>query len=66
MTYTPGEAIRLRIEELLREREEKTKSAEEMILPIQVGTEPIIWKEIVEDSSGYFLMLVLLAAGAIC
>ena len=37
-----------------------------MILPIQVGTEPIIWKEIVEDSSGYFLMLVLLAAGAIC
>lgn len=66
VTYTPGEAIRLRIEELLREREEKTKSAEEMILPIQVGTEPIIWKEMVEDSSGYFLMLVLLAAGAIC
>ncbi len=63
--YTPQEALRARIEELIREREESTKSQEVMPLPEQVGTEPVIWREIIEDSSGYFLILVFLAAGVL-
>lgn len=63
--YTPEEAIRAQIEALLHEKEESTKSAEAMVLPERIGTEPVVWKEIIEDSSGYFLILVLLAAGVL-
>lgn len=65
VVYTPQEALRGRMEELLREREESTRSEEAMVLPEQIGTEPILWREIIEDSSGYFLILVLLAAGVL-
>lgn len=65
VVYTPEEAIRTGIEKLLREREESTKSAEAMTLPQQIGEEPLVWKEIIEDSSGYFLILVLIAAGVL-
>lgn len=63
--YTPQEAVRNRVEELIRESGEKTKSAEVMVLPETLGTEPIVWREIITDSSGYFLVLVLIAAGAL-
>ncbi len=63
--YTPEETLRVRIEELLREREENSRSGEIMTLPEQIGTEPVIWSEIIEDSSGYFLVLVILAAGVL-
>ena len=63
--YSPEEALRGRMEKLLRESEESTKNEQIMVLPEQMGTEPIIWREIIEDSSGYFLILVLLAAGVI-
>ena len=63
--YTPEEALRARIEELLREREESSRTGEVMTLPEQVGTEPVVWSEIIEDSSGYFLILVILAAGVL-
>lgn len=62
VVYTPEEAIRAEIEELLREGEESTESEEAMLLPERIGTEPLVWKEIIEDSSGYFLLLVLFAA----
>lgn len=65
VVYTPKEAIRVKIEELLREREESTKAAEMMVLPEQIGGEPLVWKEMIEDSSGYFLLLVLFAAGVL-
>lgn len=65
VVYTPQEALRARIEELLREREESSRSGEVMTLPEQIGTEPVIWSEIIEDSSGYFLILVMLAAGVL-
>lgn len=60
--YTPQEALRMRLEELLREREESSRSGEVMTLPENIGTEPVIWSEIIEDSSGYLLILVILAA----
>lgn len=63
--YTPQEALRVRLEELLREREESSRSGEIMVLPESVGTEPVIWSEMIEDSSGYFLILVILAAGVL-
>lgn len=63
--YTPEEALRARIEVLLREREESSRTEEVMTLPEQVGTEPVVWSEIIEDSSGYFLILVFLAAGVL-
>ena len=65
VVYTPEEALRTRIETLLREKEQSTKNAETMVLPERIGTEPIVWKEIIEDSSGYFLILVLIAAGVL-
>lgn len=65
VVYTPEEALRARIETMLWEKEESTKSAEAMILPDRIGAEPVVWKEIIEDSSGYFLILVLIAAGVI-
>lgn len=65
VVYTPQEAIRGRMEELIKESEESTKSAEVMMLPERLGTEPIVWREIITDSSGYFMMLVLIAAGVL-
>lgn len=63
--YTPQEAIRSRLENLLKESEEDTRNEESMTLPDRLGTEPIVWREIIDDSSGYFLLLVLVGAGAL-
>lgn len=60
--YTGQELLRRRIEELLRRQEEKTGAMDTMTLPDRVDSVPIIWKEIVEDSSGYLLLLVLSSA----
>lgn len=60
--YTGQELLRRRIEELLRRQEEKTGTMDTMILPDTVGSMPIVWKEIVEDSSVYLLLLVLSTA----
>ncbi len=62
IVYTKQELLRKKIEELLHLQEERTGSEEGMILPTQVGTLPIIWKEVIEDSSGYLLLLIFLAA----
>lgn len=62
VVYTPEELLRARLEELLKEREENTRSGEVMMLPDRIGTEPVIWSEMIEDGSGYFLILVILAA----
>lgn len=63
--YTPQEAIRSRLENLLREHEENTRNEASMTLPDRLGSEPILWREIIDDSSGYFLLLVLVGAGAL-
>ncbi|MFG6337178.1 MAG: type II secretion system F family protein [Lachnospiraceae bacterium] len=65
VVYSPKKALRARLEELLREREEGSRNGEVMALPERVGTEPVIWSEIIEDTSGYFLILVILAAGVL-
>lgn len=65
LVYTAEEVLRNRMDELMKEQEENTKSEEMMVLPEQVDAHPIVWKEIVEDSSGYFLVLVLIAAAVL-
>lgn len=61
--YTYREVFRNRIEELLYAQQERTASEETMVLPESVDSEPIVWREIVEDSSRYLLFLIILAAG---
>ncbi len=65
MVYTKQELLRQKIEQLLHLQEERTGSKENMILPVQVGSLPITWKEVIEDSSGYLLLLVLAAAACL-
>lgn len=65
IVYTHQEKLRHQIEELLHIQEERTENTEIMILPDSVESRPILWKEIVEDSSGYFLLLILLAAAVL-
>ncbi|MDE6740456.1 MAG: type II secretion system F family protein [Lachnospiraceae bacterium] len=63
IVYTQRELMRRRIEELLHMQEQRTGSTEAMILPDSVESKPIIWREIVEDGSGYLMCLILIAAG---
>lgn len=65
MVYTKQELLRQKIEELLHLQEERTGSKESMILPAQVGSLPIVWKEVIEDGSGYLLLLILSAAACL-
>lgn len=66
VVYTRRELLRRRVEELLHVQEERTGSTQTMILPDSVESEPIVWREIVEDGSGYLLLLVLTAVGVLC
>ena len=63
VVYTYREMLRRHIEELLHIQEERTKNEETMVLPDNIDSEPIIWREIIRDSSGYLLLLVMLAIG---
>lgn len=65
IAYTQQELVRRRIEELLHMQEQRTGSTEAMILPDSVESKPIIWREIVEDGSGYLMCLILIAAGVL-
>lgn len=65
VVYTEKELLRKRLEELIHVQEEKTKHEERMILPESLGEKEIVWQEIIEDSSGYFLLLILFAAGVL-
>ena len=60
--YTDRERFRNRLEELLREKEEQTQSAEEMILPDSLDSRPIVWKEVIRDNSGTLFLLAAAAA----
>lgn len=65
VVYTYKEMLRHRVEELLHMQGERTGSEEIMMLPDSVESEPIVWREIIEDRSGYLLLLILLAAGGL-
>lgn len=63
--YSAEEALRNRMNELIAKQEEDTKNEEMMVLPGQIDNCPVIWTEVIEDGSGYFLALVLMAAGVL-
>ena len=63
VVYTYREVLRSRIEELLHIQEESTGSEETMVLPNSLDSESIVWREIMQDNSGYLLFVILLAAG---
>ena len=50
---------------MIHMQEEKTKHEERMTLPDSLGEKEIVWQEIIEDSSGYFLLLILFSAGVL-
>lgn len=63
--YTAGEALRNRMDELIAQQEESTKNENWMVLPDRVDSHTVVWEEVIEDGSGYFLVLVLIAAGVL-
>ena len=65
VAYTYREMLRIRIEELLHMQEEQTESEEAMVLPDNMESKPIVWREIIKDNSRYIMLLVLLAAGVL-
>ncbi len=62
VVYTRQEMLRRRIEEGLHVQEESTGSTERMVFPDKLEEKPLVWREIIEDSSVYLLWLVLVAA----
>lgn len=65
VVYTYREMLRNRIEQLLHMQGESTGSEEVMVLPDSIESRPIVWREIIEDSSGYLLLLIMLAVGCL-
>lgn len=63
--YTHGEMLRKKIEEGLQKQEERTENTETMVFPENVGSKPVVWREIIEDGSGYLLLLILTASGVL-
>lgn len=63
--YTAEETLRKRMDELIAQQQESTKNEDRMVLPVQIDEHPVVWREVIEDGSGYFLILVLIAAGVL-
>lgn len=53
------------MDELIAQQQESTKNEDRMVLPVQIDEHPVVWREVIEDGSGYFLILVLIAAGVL-
>ncbi len=63
--YTEEEKWIQRIEESLESENQKSRTNQVMLLPEQIGTRKIIWEEVMEDSSGYFFLLLCITAVAV-
>ncbi|MCM1039994.1 MAG: secretion protein F [Ruminococcus sp.] len=59
---TKEETVLKNIKESLAAQDEKSRTDTVMLLPEQIGTKNIIWKEVIQDSSGYFFLLMCIAA----
>lgn len=62
---TEREQLLKRIENALEERDRESRTENSLALPDRVGSQKIIWKEVIQDSSGYFFLLICIAAGLI-
>jgi len=62
VVYTHKQMLRKEIEYGLHKQEEHTKNTGTMVFPEQIESGTVVWREIIEDGSGYLLMLILIAA----
>lgn len=62
MTYTEEELRIKNIEASLEEQNQASRTDRIMKLPEKIGTKDVVWKEVIQDSSGYFFLLLLGAA----
>ncbi|MDE5933967.1 MAG: hypothetical protein K2H40_16000, partial [Lachnospiraceae bacterium] len=59
---TDKEQLLKRIESVLEEQDHASRTESSLVLPDRVGSQPVIWKEVIQDSSGYFFLLMCAAA----
>ncbi len=60
--YTEEELWIKAIQNSLEEENRKSKTNEVMYLPKQIGNRAVTWKEVVEDGSSYFFLLLCIGA----
>lgn len=60
--YTKKELLRRSISASLEEQNKASKTESIMILPDSIESKNVIWKEVMQDGSGYFFMLMCAAA----
>lgn len=59
---TEKEQLLKSIEDALEEQDQESRTESSLVLPDKVGFKKIIWKEVIQDSSGYFFLLICAAA----
>lgn len=59
---TDREKLLRRIENALEEQDRASKTESSLLLPDRIGTQPVIWKEVIQDSSAYIFLLMCIAA----
>ena len=59
---TEKEQLLKRIENALEEQDRESRTESSLALPDRIGSQKIIWKEVIQDSSGYFFLLMCAAA----
>lgn len=57
--YTEKELLTRKIEASLEEQNQASRTDDIMKLPEKIGTKNVVWKEVIQDSSGYFFLLLL-------
>lgn len=63
--YTEEEWWMQKIMQSLELQNQESRTSQTMYLPEQIGTKKITWREVIEDSSGYFFLLLCIAAAAV-
>lgn len=59
---TERELLLKRVEDALKERDLESETESSLILPTKIGSKRIVWKEVIQDSSGYIFLLACAAA----
>mgnify|MGYP001032078423 CR=1 FL=1 len=59
---TKQELLLKRIEQSLEERNQASREEGAFILPEKIGSQNVIWKEVIQDGSGFLFLLMCIAA----
>ena len=60
--YTDEEMLMRSIQEALEIQNQESRTDTAMVLPQEIGEKKVIWKEVMQDSSGYFFLFMCIAA----